>query len=247
MHPTIQISDMGQVDWHDESDCNFNLNGAVHVWQIAISLNILAINDFTELLSADERDRAGRYYQQADRERFVISRGALRILLGRYLDIPSADITFENGTNKKPAVKNITDINIHYNTTHSGNYILIAIAATSVGIDIENLEPLFPYTDILEHSFSGHEIAFIDEAAHKLETFYTLWTRKEALLKATAKGIDDDIKQVPCMDGRHNIAHSIIMSDQNWMINSFKLDEAYVCSLAAATNNASFWRFKSMS
>lgn len=244
MPPIISIGNIEQVDWRNETDCDFTLNSHVHVWQIPLDLNILAINDLAELLSADEHSRAGRYHQQADRERFMISRGALRMILGRYLKTLPANIVFEPGVNKKPFVKNAADISLHYNTSHSGNYVLIAVADTPVGIDVENLEPLFPYWDITEHSFSPPELAVIEQSADKLKTFYTLWTRKEALLKATAKGIDDDIKLIPSTEGEHTAESSIIASTQNWIVNSFEPDINYTCSLASHTSKILFWCFR---
>lgn len=243
MYSNITCADIVNINWRDGNECDLNIGDTIAIWQISISANILAVNDLAELLSADEHARAGRYHHQKDRERFIISRGVLRILLGRYLKIPAAEIVFETGANKKPFVKIAEIADLHYNTTHSGNYILIAIATTPVGIDVENLEPLFPYRDILEHSFSAAEIAYINETAAPLETFYTLWTRKEALLKATAKGIDDDMKLVPCLTGEHITEHKIIGSAQNWFVNSFNLNENYTCGLASHTMSLKFWSF----
>jgi len=244
MQSIITCADILNINWHNGSDCNFNTGPAADVWQISITSNILAVNDFFELLSADERARASRYSQQKDRERFIISRGVLRILLGRYLKTPAAEIVFEIGMNKKPFVESIDGSELHYNTSHSGDCILIAIATLPLGVDVENMEPFFPYQDILEHSFNPHEITHINQSDAPLETFYTLWTRKEALLKATAKGIDDDIKLVPCLDGEHRVPGSIIQSTQNWFVSSFNINYSYIGSIATLTQNIKFWTFE---
>ncbi|OCX50254.1 hypothetical protein BEL04_23375 [Mucilaginibacter sp. PPCGB 2223] len=216
------------------------MDGSVDVWRIAISKNILAVNDMQALLSDDEHQRATRYYQQTDRERFIISRGALRMLLGRYLNTHARAIVFEIGADKKPFVKNGARRDIHYNTAHSGDYILIAIAKEPVGVDVECLEPMFPYQDILRHSFGHDEINCIAGSTDPLKIFYTLWTRKEALLKATGKGIDDDMKHIPCTDGRHSVANSLIRSDNNWLITSFDVDKNYVGALAFGRPGVNF-------
>jgi len=244
MHSNITCSNILDINWHNGNDCDFNIDGAVNVWQISITSNILAVNDFLELLSADERARASRYYQQKDRERFIISRGVLRVLLGWYLKISATEIVFEIGINKKPFVKSTDDTVLHYNTTHSGDYILIAIAALPVGVDAENMEPLFPYQEILEHSFNPDEIAYINQSDTSIETFYTLWTRKEALLKATAKGIDDNMKFVPCIDGKYNIESSLIGSNQNWFVSSFNINHSYIGSVATLIGDIKFWTFE---
>jgi len=246
MYSTITCAHSANINWLNGDDHDFKMDSAVDVWQISITSNILAVNDFLELLGADERTRANRYYQQKDRERFIISRGALRILLAKYLKTPAADIVFEIGVNKKPFVKNTNGTELHYNTSHSGDYILIAIAELPVGVDVENMEPLFPYQDILEHSFNPDEMAYINQSGTPLETFYTLWTRKEALLKATAKGIDDAMRLVPCIDGEHIVGSSIIQSNKNWFVNSFDIDTNYTGSIATLTMNIKFRTFAPM-
>ena len=49
------------------------------------------------LLSADERERAGRFVFDRDRDRYVVGRGSLRMLLGRYLKTPPAQLRFTFG------------------------------------------------------------------------------------------------------------------------------------------------------
>ena len=168
----------------------------------------------------------------------------MRVLLSRYLDLDAKNIVFETGANKKPFVGNDIATSIHYNTTHSGNYVLIAIGQTPVGIDIENQEPMFPYQEILTHSFNRQEISCIEQAESPLKMFYTLWTRKEALLKATGKGIDDDMKLTPCIDGRHVVAKSLIKSDKDWFVNSFEVDKGYTGAIAATTGCIKFINLK---
>ncbi|WP_448701606.1 4'-phosphopantetheinyl transferase family protein [Mucilaginibacter sp. AW1-3] len=243
MRPIITCVHINPINWVDSAECELN-SDEVNVWKISIPKWIVAINDLKELLSKDEHTRAGRYHYPNDHERFVVSRGALRILLSRYLKTDAKTIVFESGPNRKPFVKNTGGLDIHYNTTHSGDDVLIAIAAMPVGIDVENLEPMFPYQDILEHTFNRQEISVIDESENPLETFYRLWTRKEALLKATGKGIDDDMKLIPCTDGQHRIDRALIGSDANWFVNSFIVDGSYSGSVAAGTNNINFVNFE---
>lgn len=56
--------------------------------------------------------------------------------------------------------------------------------------------------------------------------------RKEALLKATSKGVDDDLPNVPSLDGLHDIKKEIIGSDESWAVSSFKIEDNYIGSIA---------------
>src|SRR5881397_1867586 len=53
-------------------------------------------------LSEDERNRSARFRFERDRRRFVVARGALRDLLGRYLDIDPGQIRFIYNAFGKP-------------------------------------------------------------------------------------------------------------------------------------------------
>ena len=64
------------------------------------------------LLSRDERERARRFRFDRERDRFVVGRGLLRLLLGRYVDADAAELRFEYGRHKKPALLGADRISI---------------------------------------------------------------------------------------------------------------------------------------
>ena len=57
----------------------------VHVWRAALDLPIARVASFEQTLAADERTRAGQFHFQRDRTHFIVARGLLRTILGRYL------------------------------------------------------------------------------------------------------------------------------------------------------------------
>lgn len=233
MAATVTIGNTTTVHW-SAAPASYRLQHAVHVWDITISSSLHLLNEYDSLLNAAEQKRANSYHQLKDRQRFIVSRVALRILLGRYLQLLPQDVIFTIGDNKKPFIQN-TNTPLHYNVSHSGGKILIAISDHEVGIDIEDTGSTLTLTDIINTCFSKPEAAQI----HSPQDFYLLWTRKEALLKATAKGIDDDIISIPCLDGTHPIP----FSTTNWCITSFNTDDSYVSS-AAHTIGCSLALFK---
>ncbi|MFL9484061.1 4'-phosphopantetheinyl transferase family protein [Chitinophagaceae bacterium LWZ2-11] len=233
---------LADVTWNNSSECNFTINEGLDVWQILIEDNIHLLNEYKSVLSDDEHFRSDRYYHEKDKDRFIVSRGNLRILLGKYLKKEPGEIMFEIGNNKKPRIKKMGE-GLYYNVSHSGNVILIAIAKGDVGVDVEKVEPAFPYKDVLTYIFSNEEIEDLNRFALPRERFYTLWTRKEALLKATGKGIDDNLSLITCLDGKHAIDDNIIKSDNHFFINSFSVNEQYVGSVAANNTNLKMYKF----
>lgn len=207
-----------------------------------ISSNVLHIEYFEGLLSADEHQRANRYHHQKDKQRFIIARATLRILLGRYLKADAKQIIFEVGHNKKPYVKE--NNNLHYNVSHSGNYILIALSNSELGVDVEQPDPDMNYEEIMHVSYSKPEANHVKASADPLQVFYTLWTRKESLLKATGKGIDDALKFIPSIDDAHATMYNTIGSEKDWIVQSFQINSNHIGSIASQYLENTFWKFK---
>jgi hypothetical protein len=73
--------------------------------------------------------------------------------------------------------------NIHFNISHSANYVACVIADSPVGIDIEGGRKV--NSAVAKRYFSEEEIAGI----HSDEDFFKIWTFKEALGKYTGEGL----------------------------------------------------------
>ena len=110
---------------------------------------------------------------------------------------------------------------------------MLAISNSEIGADTELVNHTYDYKEVLEGNFSADEIDFINQTS-SFERFFTLWTRKEALTKATGKGLDDDLKLIPCLNGIHFAQSSTISSDVDWLISTFKLSKNYLASVASS-------------
>lgn len=214
----VHIELLTNILWQPSTDCSFKLNSDVDIWRIYIPSYKDQTAHFLNLLQPDDIVRANRYVQEKDRIRFIISRAALREIISRYINQPARDIIFGSGPNKKPF---IAGADLRYNVSHSANWVLIAIAKTDVGVDTETIDASFNFQSILEDYFSPAEISFINDNP---ENFFLLWTRKEALTKATAQGLDENLKHIPCLDGMHITNTTILKTDKNWLVKSFKTD-----------------------
>ncbi|GAB3947686.1 hypothetical protein GCM10028805_20400 [Spirosoma harenae] len=174
--------------------------------------------------------RAQRFRRQEDRNRFLYTRYILRTLLSNYLKQCPDQILFTTGINGKPEMKN--NPSWCFNVSHSGNWILIAVGTGNVGIDIEKIDPDFSFQDIVSLQFSLEEQRYIAVSSMPRLAFYKIWTRKEALLKATAKGMDDDFAQIPSLDGSHTKESKLIGATDDWTVGSFGVSECYSAAVA---------------
>jgi 4'-phosphopantetheinyl transferase len=230
---------LSHVKWDDATWCVFNINNQADIWRINVHSNSSLIPELLPLLTQAELVKCGRFRQKHDSDRFIISRSAIKLIMGRYLKRKPALIEIETGENKKPYIK---DSPLFYNLSHSGDWIILAVSDSAIGIDTEMVNNSFDFSDVINEYFSPAEFSFITEE-NSAERFFMLWTRKEALTKATGKGLDDDLKFIPSLDNEHYLKGNILSSKNNWAIFSFILAENYLASVAVniETGNIRFW------
>ncbi len=202
----------------------------VAVCRVPVAENQLHSPHLFGLLTLAEQQRARRYHAVADYHRFVVGRATLRLLLGGCLGVPPAALHFAAGPNYKPLLATAPEL--HYNVSHSGNWVLIAIGPMALGVDVEKINADFPFEEILDHSFSPAERAFVAQHPVPAAAFYRLWTRKEAFVKGTAQGIDADFARVPALDGRHQWQAAHPNPIGSWTVSSFAAAAGYVAALA---------------
>lgn len=186
--------------------------------------------NLSQFLNSPELKKAKRYYKEIDRNRFIIYRSILKLLLGAYTKSDIKNIYLDYDFNKKPYLASHPWL--HFNISHSEDYAAIVFSRKKVGLDIEYLSNDFKFTDLFPDIFDDHERLVIQNADDKKNAFYTLWTRKEAFVKALGKGIDEDFKYIPCVEGQHNLDFKLVKNTQNWQVYSFDFAEHYLAAVA---------------
>lgn len=202
-------------------------NQGIKLYKIELLEYQELVSDLISMLSSSERDRANRYHFTKDKHRFVICRALLKFILAEHMDLEIDKIIIDIDANKKPYLAAYPSV--FFNISHAGDYALIAIAKSPVGVDIEYMNKSFDYEEILPHVFSKTEI---DKTNNRHFTFYKFWTRKEAIVKAIGKGINDDLPKIPVTDGFHSVPLSLVGDFKKITVLSFNLDDNYIGALA---------------
>jgi 4'-phosphopantetheinyl transferase len=165
----------------------------VHVWQSALDHDPATVQRLEGLLDFDERGRAGRFYFRKDRERYIVGRGLLRMLLGQYLRVgPDAVRLWYTAHGKPVLVSEIGESDLTFNVAHSDSLILYAVArGREVGVDLERLRPGVECRELAEWFFSPREAAELAAVPPEQQerAFFAGWTRKEAYIKALGLGM----------------------------------------------------------
>lgn len=162
----------------------------VHIWEIDLEIFSSLELHVPAFLGDTEKDRAFQFRFQKDRDTFMVSRAALRILLGMYLDCSPTDLVFSYEKLGKPYLEH--KIPINFNVSHAGGKILLGFGLDHpLGVDIEKINFDFDAMEIAENYFYGEEITALQAlpSSRIHEGFFSLWTRKEAVIKYDGKGL----------------------------------------------------------
>ncbi|ETZ22623.1 4'-phosphopantetheinyl transferase superfamily protein [Pedobacter sp. V48] len=196
-------------------------NDTVYVFRIFAQKYYPVAVELKDILSADEAYKASRYFHINDRKNYVSAKTATRMILSKLLCKDPEKIQFLLSPNKKPYVEGI-----EYNVSHSGDQILIAVCKKPVGIDIEYINRSFNIESLVASVFNSDETSDLNLSKDLSLAFYHLWTKKEALLKATGEGLVDDLTQISVL---HD---SIKRGNTLFLIKSFLSTPEYIWSLA---------------
>jgi 4'-phosphopantetheinyl transferase len=209
----------------------------VYVWSVTADDHVRDLADLERLLSPDERERASR--MRRNPERWIVARSSLRRILGGCLGRDPREIEFRSGTNDKPVLAALgQDLQPHFNLSHSGELVLIAVADALVGVDVEQLRNPRDLPALARHVLRADEMAEWETlaAARRTEGFLSVWTRKEAYLKARGRGLGG-LRSVSV-----NVApdeHAVLIHDAedpqavaSWTLIDLPVDGGYRAALA---------------
>jgi 4'-phosphopantetheinyl transferase len=176
-------------DWLRATQFKSLNSNETHVWLYALDLTTPSIKRFYPLLSDDEKERSEQLIHFIHRKRFIAAHGFLRSVLSLYLNEPAENIRLGKGTNGKPFINNGS---LHFNLSHSQQLAMLAIHAQhEVGIDTECLDRKNEWQKIIRRFFTPDEQAAISglKETEQRRAFFQVWTRKEAHMKVTGKGL----------------------------------------------------------
>ncbi len=138
-------------------------------------------------VSVERRKKAESYRFEDDKKRCILSEALLRKALSAF-GIKIDDISYRYNEHGKPFLKDYSDI--YFSISHSKDYVVCILSNAEIGIDIEYIEDI--NLNVAKRFFAESEYKSImssETKAQRLDKFYDCWTKKEAYIKWTGKGL----------------------------------------------------------
>ena len=164
----------------------------------AIDAALLAA--YRSMLTEDETARMQRFYFERDRLRFLVTRALVRSVLSRYAPGAPADWRFDANAYGRPSLRSPTGIaaSIAFNLSHTADMVVMAVGhGCALGVDVEHVLRRAAPLEVAAQYFSSAEVAALQALPAHQQTarFFSLWTLKEAYIKARGMGLSIALDQ----------------------------------------------------
>lgn len=226
----------------DTPPANFTLsNNEIHIWCAYLDLAKPRIEELAQILSADELLKAQRFRFDEHRNRFIVRRGILRMLLGSYVNMEPQELQFNYGSRGKPALKETCGGDkLRFNLSDSNCVALYAVTRDrDLGIDIEHIRDMQEAEQLVKRFFSEREYAAFTalDRTQQQAAFFACWARKEAYIKAIGEGLylpldrfdvsvsPDEPAKLLSINGNSQLA-------EKWLLQDLRPAPGYAAALA---------------
>lgn len=175
--------------------------------------------------SRERKARADRFYHIEDAKRCILGEAMLRccyakLFHGRQLpEITSSDFG-------KPYF--LTEKEVHFNISHSGKWVVLAIADEEVGIDIELVEQ--QPDSLLREALTKEEYDWVCNSSNRQQLFIQYWTIKESYTKRLGKGLSIHPGSIAACEIQEKCEVTSILFDGAYYLSvcgSQKVDKMY--------------------
>lgn len=186
-------------------------------------------------VSCEKRERIRRFRRFEDTQRSLLGEVLARYAICKRLGIKNNEITFGQNEYGKPVLTDLSSI--HFNISHSGDWVVCAIDNNPIGIDVESIKPI--EFSIAESFFSKEEYTALsnqDKGAW-LIYFYRLWTLKESYIKAEGKGLSIPLKSFTINIERNKISISSSQGSNNYHFKQLELDKEHMLAICSCHND----------
>lgn len=178
--------------------------GKVEVYFAKTRDMVLYFPLFHKWVSEREKTRAEKFFSETERETYIACHGFLRFILARKINSDPSEVTYARGEYNKPGLPGDP---LFFNISHTKKAFAIGLSENyPIGLDIEDMDRRVDISSISQTYFSRKELEYtLKSGADQKESFFLIWTRKEALLKAMGTGIIEDLNKIEVSESENSL------------------------------------------
>lgn len=175
-------------------------------------------------VSLERQKKIHRYRLDKDKKTSLFAGLLLRYMLVETWPFLKDSLQFCLGQNGKPYLADHPSC--HFSISHSANVVAVAVAENPIGIDVEKTGRALD--SLAKRYYTPKEQDYIQNSDNPRESFYEIWTRKEAFIKMTGEGLCRPLDSFEVLeDSRY----------KSWMLHQLRTEESYAVSLCSEKYN----------
>jgi 4'-phosphopantetheinyl transferase len=174
-------------------------------------------------VSAERRQRSDRYHRRRDRYASVVVFSLLQHLWQGRLSGPMPEIDL--GAFGKPRFQGRGDW--HFNWSHDSSVCVCALSPMPIGVDVQSR---VPFDDALFERIAAPGELRLRDRYRRANDLSPLWTRKEALVKRTGRGLSIPLRDIDTFAAQDIATFSCSESDVRISISATGLSEQALLS-----------------
>ncbi|MCK5838739.1 MAG: 4'-phosphopantetheinyl transferase superfamily protein [Bacteroidales bacterium] len=188
-------------------------------------------DEYLTMLPAKAKQRVLQYTRAEDLQRSLFGELLVRRMISKKLNIHPREIEIVFSSKGKPMLKGKSDL--HFNLSHSGHWVVCAIANKPVGIDVEMIQA--GKLKIAKRFFTETEINDLRSKDDKkqLHYFFDLWTLKESYLKVLGKGLTLALNSFSVVNEENRFRIKIDTKFIDVHLKQYFIEEVYKLSVCA--------------
>ena len=163
------------------------------------------------MVSPEKRERINRFHFFRDARNTLIGDILVRKAICQRMGIDNEKLVFATNEYGKPFLLN--NPQIHFNISHTGNYVICAIDDQPIGIDIELIKSID--FKIAERFFTQDEKNYIISSPLALSerAFFEVWTKKESYIKWEGLGLSRPLTSFSVLDYEQPVQFHLVFEN----------------------------------
>ncbi len=182
-----------------------------------------------------DHTRSQNFYNSRTVQKVSMAEILMRYLLCTKLNIRNTDLSFLRNEYGKPILRNVKDL--HFNCSHSHQWVACAIDNQPIGVDIEMVRKI-DYRSIAQRFFSESEYDDILKKNYpqRISYFYDIWTLKESYVKYVGKGLHIPLNSFSIYIKNDDIKVKSKNEIQDCRFKQYEIDKDYRMALCTTAN-----------